>query len=219
MKRYTRYRVTTLVAQWRDARFLPDDIADEVAATHHLARSGECTEALDPASLAVVLNRLTGISQPCANNRGAMSRSEMVQAQYDWFSKRREFERRYPGLVRGGAGVEFSRGFCTIAEILEGIPAAYSETLDLTVCQSVLLGEEIRRRCVGCSVLVNADLTSFDLRFAWYHQAVTLIHRQPQAWEDAVITIRKAQIAYAKQQTRTSLDLFHSRVPALRPRR
>ena len=192
------FKVVILVAQWRDARFMAEDIVDAPA----VWRLTQTSVASDGAALAAGLNSLMGAGDAPAGTRRSLTPSERTSQQYDWLRKRHDFEVRYPGITRGGAGVEFKAQFHTIEEILGGISSAYEELLDLTVCQSVLLGEELRRRCPKCAVLVNSNLTSFDLRFAFIHGIVDLIHREPMAWEDASFTIRKAILKYGQRHTR-----------------
>jgi len=114
--------------------------------------------------------------------------------QFRWQEKRHTIEAAVPGAFRGGAAVEFADGFRTIEEITGGVSRSYSGTLDLTVCQSVLLGEMVRRKCPNSSVLASAANTSMDFRFATYHQVIEVLAGSPRPFEDAVIDVRKALI-------------------------
>lgn len=87
--------------------------------------------------------------------------------------------------------MEFDDGFCGVQEIASAWPIDYDGVLDLTICNSTLLAELIRRRCPHGLVLANEELTYPEFRLPLYNAVVRLLCRRPQPYEDAVFEIRK----------------------------
>jgi hypothetical protein len=190
--------VTTLVAHWRSARFRPPDIADAASVRAYLTKAGVT---LPPANgnheheaLCAALNAVLDQGTGDAAADTPMSHGGLSAQQFRWHERREVIEAALPGSFRGGAAVEFAGGFHTIAEITAGFAPAYAGTLDLTVCQSVLLGEMVRAKCPKSLVLSSAETTSMDFRFAVYHQVIEILARSPRPFEDAVIDVRKAVV-------------------------
>jgi hypothetical protein len=192
------YPVTTLVAHWRSARFRPSDIADAARIRAYLTKAGARVESADgsdrPEALCAALNSLLDEGVAAAGDDAPMGHGGLTAQQFRWHEKRALIEAALPGSFRGGAAVEFAAAFHTIAEITAGIAPSYSGTLDLTVCQSVLLGEMVRRKCPNSLVLTSAETTSMDFRFAVYHQVIEILARSSRPFEDAVIDVRKALV-------------------------
>ena len=181
--------VITLVGHWRSARFRDGDILDVKRVSQYVDPTAAAAASAE--LLAEALNQL--LDRPNAEYDDVVPGSfgELVALQYKWQAARTQIERQLNGAVCGGAAVEFADGFRGVAEILNGLPLDFSGVLDLTVCQSVLLGEEVKRRCRHCLVLTAADLTTLDYRFALYRQTVEVLASQPQPYQDAIVGIRK----------------------------
>ena len=192
--------VVTLVAHWRSARFRREDIADAAAVRAYLEQHANLADsAAEPAwdRLNALLDRIAGEDE---ENPAGSSGYEAAR-QYRWQGARAQIEPGLGGAVRGGAAVEFADGFHLVGEIVAGIPAGYAGTLDLTVCQSVMLGEEVKRKCRHSLVLTSSGLASMDYRFALYRQVLELLAARPQPFEDAVVNVRKALLKkYGKKQ-------------------
>jgi hypothetical protein len=196
------YPVTTLMAHWRSARFRPDDISRTSRVAEYLAERAAAPDALRASDgtqgLAADLNRL--LDEGTSNAEGSKAAGGITADQYRWHERRQKIEAALPGAFRGGAAVEFAGGFCNIAEISGGIAATYAGILDLTVCQSVLLGEMVRRKCPRCLVLTSAEEVSMDFRLAAYHQAIEILARSPRPYENLVVDIRKAMLRYGTRE-------------------
>ena len=190
------YAVTTLVAHWRSARFRPPDIVDCVKVSAYLAglTTDPGNRSYERKQICSALNSILDEGRTAILSNQPMSHGGLSAQQFRWYEKRATIEATLPGSLRGGAAVEFCGGFRTISEITGGISPDYSGTLDLTVCQSVLLGELVKRRCQKALVLTTAETTSMDFRFALYHQVIEILARSPRPFEDAVIDVRKAFI-------------------------
>ncbi len=183
--------VTTLVAHWRSALFRPEDITspDRVAA---YLRDGAAPE--DKTELARRLNAVLKAADKRFDDVLPGSAGEAAAKQRKWYVRRLALEAELGPAIGCGAAVEFADGLHSIPEILAGVPAQFTGVLDLTVCQSVVLAEEIRAKCRHCLVLSSANLTSLDFRLALYAQIIDVLAARPQPFEDAVTTVRSSLI-------------------------
>jgi len=191
--------VTALFAHWRGARFKADDIVDPAAAIEYLRLRGHAGLGTNQ-SLADALN---SVIDEIRNDEEIVdgTRGGAVASEYSDLEARLRLDRELGGAVRGGAAVEFAAGFQPIAEIVAGLPVDLSGILDLTVCRSVVLGEEIKRRCRDCIVHKNAGSTSMSFRFGVFAQVLEVLRSEPQPYTDAVYKVRNGLIGkYGKRK-------------------
>jgi hypothetical protein len=203
------YRVLTLFAHSRDARFLESDIVDLQLILGELEmpdsmlsklisefRRG-CPSVRAPELGAPIyeavdfLNRLlepTDTNQP--RREGTRRLGEITRRQSQWRERRLKLELALPGAFRRGASIEFSDGFRRLDDILQSLPPEYEGTLDLTCCNSTIFAEDIRRKYRKCLVLSNELPTSLEFRLAIYRQVIRRLSREPQSYEEAVYLIR-----------------------------
>jgi hypothetical protein len=198
------HAVVALVAQWRSALFRASDIQDAHAIFDRLSdptspprqsiqRFGSGArnpESADTEILAEYLNQslLCDLQIPGANGKEPRL-GEITRFQYQIFRRRESLAMET--LFRGGAGAEFAEGFHSVNEIVSCFPPEFSGLVDLTVCNSVLLAESIRRAYPDCLVLANEDLAYLDFRLATYAQVIRSLSGQPEPYEDVVYRIRK----------------------------
>ena len=188
-------KVITLVAHWRSARFRAEDIQcpdqvreylGNIAAAAGLDVSSLFSDIRNRKKLADTLNLLLDWPNDKFENALPDSSGESAGRQYKWHTARLALEHRLGAAVKGGASVEFYEGFKTITDILAGFSPDFTGLLDLSVCQSVLLGEEVKRRYRNCMVTVFAINTRLDVRLAMYEALIELLARAPQPFETAL---------------------------------
>jgi hypothetical protein len=199
-------KVVTLVAHWRSARFGTNDIVDvDFVRNQILSETSAlraCIDQLTAGQIRLLPTAMAGVGEIVGYLNSVLETGELSHEagrlgaltvqQYAWKRKRESLMQSLPGLFRGGASVEFDGGFSGLDELVSRVPVNYAGALDLTVCNSVLLGEEIRRRCAHCIVLVNEAPASLDFRMAVYRQVIRSLSRRPDAYEDVVYRIRSA---------------------------
>lgn len=197
--------VVALVAQWRSALFRPADIPDPAGVFSQLSeptsplgravrRFATYPTPADPIgaeSIAVVLNQalLSGVQIPDVQNGRSPKLGAITRYQYELYQRRDLLAAT--AAFKGGAGVEFMEGFRRIDEIVVRFPLQFSGLVDLTVCNSVLLAENIRRARPYCLVLANEDLAYLDFRLATFEQVIRILSEKPEPYEDVVYRIRK----------------------------
>jgi hypothetical protein len=92
----------------------------------------------------------------------------------------------------GGPGVEFVDGVAGVERIVAAIPAGFSGVLDLSVCNSTLLAEEVRRHRHFGLVIANACPATLDTRMDLYDAAMRLVQHEGVSYQDAVFMVRSS---------------------------
>jgi hypothetical protein len=92
-------------------------------------------------------------------------------------------ERAFEGVIAAGKTVELADGMKTIREIAAIIPPSFGGLVDLTICNSAIMGESIKELRPECVVAVNRYQTAPHVRLAIYRLAIDDLarHRQPFA--------------------------------------
>jgi hypothetical protein len=191
------HAVVTLVAHWRSARFRASEIDDPAAVRRLLfpeeaARSGAQPPTAD--GIAEALNRrlefdLVRRAQCRVDDSGGAAME--TRRQYALWQARQDTQNRLGSAVRrGGPGVEFVGGVVDVEKLVAAIPATFSGVLDLTVCNSTLLAEEIRRRRRSGLVIANAFPATLDTRMDFYDAAMRLVQHEGVSYQDAVFMVR-----------------------------
>jgi hypothetical protein len=192
------FQVITLVAHWRSALFRASEVRD-VRAVIALVAGGpeqpECPPA-DATAAAVALNRRlyadAASTKPAGFEDGDDAAVEIAH-QYAIWHARRKLQTRLGQAVRcGGPAVEFADGLLPLEQVVAAVPETFDGVLDLTVCNSTLLAEEIRRRCKRGLIIANAFPATLDMRMEFYNAAIDLVQRRHVSYQDAVLGVREA---------------------------
>lgn len=188
--------VTTLVAHWRSPLFRAGDVAGavrmaQVVDKRLLALTGVSCKDVGVEELAEKLNVFLqdgrGLETPGDSGRvGSLTRRLSM-----WHEKRRRIEAELPQVFKGGSSIEFADGLFTIDKIVADVSPDFRGILDLTVCNSVLFGDAIRKKCDHAVVIVNEQSSSLDFRFAAYRQIIRSLARAPRSYIDANLDFRK----------------------------
>jgi hypothetical protein len=200
------FAVVTLVAHSCGAAFDETDVADPRAATAALPDI-VCTAArwmravpppptgCDLGPLAAWLNELVedGVPEsPAAPGAREITKAAArIHAFTLQWMRRRAVEAAGRGAFRPGVGVEFHDGFHSLEAIEAVLPERLDGTLDLTVCESVHLGELLRARRPGGVIMSNAEPTTLDFRLALYRQTLALMTRRDIPYIDAALMLRR----------------------------
>jgi len=206
------HRVTTLVAHWRPPLFRGEDIADPDLFTRvrdELRRRQSTQSNLSELSadqLVRVLNIEVETSDSDVRERlaqalnGALMASVTAErshrigletrAQVAFEKSRASLSDLFPGCFVGGAAVELSDGLHPISELVAVIAPDWRGTLDLTVCNSTVLGNAVRLRARGSVVLMNEEPADLPARLALYKQVVRILSHRKQSYMRCMIDMR-----------------------------
>jgi hypothetical protein len=196
------FRTVTLVAHWRSSAFEAADLLDLDALWRDVADEGsplwrclrefdDRLEQPDGYDAAALAGWLTAALVPDVEDDGRRDEVHLVEIEREMYRRRCALEAACPGVFGGGAAIEFSDGFQRVDEIVGGLRADLRALVDLTVCNSVLLGEEIRRKCRHCVVMVNGGAASLSFRLALYRQAIWLMKQIRRSYPDSMMRLRQ----------------------------
>jgi hypothetical protein len=195
--------VVTLVAHWRSPAFLESDfhetqaLADAWRDPGHpanpLLRNGAAGDVpAPPAQIVARLNTVHADAVPPGRTAAIAHARKLVGREYRLLSSRQALERALGETLAGGAAVEFAAGFSPLADVIGVLDPTCTALFDLTICHSVLLGEEIRRRCRGAVVMMNAEAAAADIRLAMYRQIIRLMVKRGWSYQEAALRLRAA---------------------------
>jgi hypothetical protein len=211
-KAISSHRVTTLVAHWKPPLFRGEDIADLdqfIRARDKLRRCRNQQSNLGQLSaeqLADILKIEVEDSDADARERLALSLNRALmgstteegarrigfetRAQIAFENSRTSLSHLFPEVFRGGAAIELSDGLHPISELAAVIPADWRGTLDLTVCNSTVLGNAVRLRARGSVVLMNEEPADLPARLALYKQVIRMLSHRNQSYMHCMIAMR-----------------------------
>ena len=195
------HSVVTLVAHARDGDVTADDILDARKVTAVLGRmagdSGVSIEGVggDPESIAKALNQVMDHEQGVPRNWHLLPSTSRaawrVLVLSERWTRRSRIEAISEGTIKPGVGIEFSDRFCAVEEIDRVVPLRLPGTLDLTVCESVLVADVLRRNRPDGVILSNADPTTPDFRLLLYRETIALMRKRKHlSYADAALTLR-----------------------------
>jgi len=99
---------------------------------------------------------------------------------------RAALELSFPREIASGKAVEFVDGMKTISEIVDQIPITFTGLLDLTICNSVILGEAIKNSRPECLVAVNRYPAELHVRLGMYRLTILMLSRRHMSYMDAL---------------------------------
>jgi hypothetical protein len=186
-----RFPVVTIVAHWRFPLFTPGDLIDAPRLLSHLKEPRSLVqrclrdhlrerrpELLDPTSardldqgllrtdLAGELN--TMLAPARAHYTGGDPSAQAVASSPPLRLTRILLEEAFPEEIRGGAAFELRDGLHSAAAIIDAVPERFDGVIDLSVCNSIVLGEAIKRRRRECLIITNARPALPEIRLIRY---------------------------------------------------
>jgi hypothetical protein len=199
-----RFHVVSLFAHSRLAPVRPDDIvmptgiletieAGDLVVTVHLrdlfaTQQWASDEAVLRDQLADALDRSLEPSR--AWSASTVARDDSDRPAH--YLNRVMLEDALGAALRPAPLLELRDGLVTHGELLAMIPGDFDGVLDLSVCNSVALGESIKRRRPHCLVVENMFLARIDLRLVRYGLVVSQLAREPARFTDALLEIKRA---------------------------
>lgn len=198
------FHVVSLLAHSRLAPVRPDDVVVPAAirdaidagaglVTAHL-RDGLANQrwAGDEATLrAQIAAALDAALEPSRVWSASTARTEAAHRPTR-FLHRVMLEDAFEGALRRAPLLELRDGLRTMDELMAAIPVRFDGVLDLSVCNSIALGESIKRRRPDCLVVENTFLARADLRLVRYGLVVSQLARQPARYTEALTEVTRA---------------------------
>jgi len=214
----SRFKVVTFVSHWRFTNLGPDDVLDIYGLLDRLrdpenvvqsavsrAFIDRCPELLDAKvvqtlSVDLLRQKFLGIARQIIRDAHALYRNnddksapaetiEVLPNRQLERLTRVAFEQAYAGQIRAGKAIEFSDELHTVGELVAAIPKNFSGVLDLTVCNSVIVGKVIKSYYPDCQVAVNRYPTELHVRMGFYKFSIISLHKRPAPFLDVLSNI------------------------------
>jgi hypothetical protein len=212
---FQQFRVVTLVAHWRAAKFYPADFLNPnqliqalaqpskpliktfintlpqswISTIRELEVNGDAKHTLSK-TLAKEFNY---ILESCKLHPELEQKQTCQITTYDngyhKYLNRLVIDDIFQGFILPGNRIEFFEQLHSIEGFVTAVPQDYDGLLDLTVCNSVLIGNVIKRQR-QCIVLVNKELATLKFRMVIYKGIIELLSRLDIDYMDAATKIR-----------------------------
>lgn len=202
-----RYAVVTLVAHWRFAPFDAGDVLDIAGLVRKLSsprspiqrfmaaalqqrgrhdllepndHSGRTLSGLREALVTEIQDLLKAGHAFYTTDDGALKPRVESGAETDRSPlrlTRAALEVEFPDEIRPGGAIEFHDGLKTIDQVTRAIPTDFDGVIDLTVCNSVLLAESIKRRRRRALIICNKRPAAIQARLIRYKYIIKELAR------------------------------------------
>jgi hypothetical protein len=207
------FKVVTLVTHWRFTRLSPDDILDPRALWRALAApEGHVQQAVarsvsrsDPEllaqeetgrardsslreRLATTLNSIAAAAHALYGGPNSAVLTDLQGASPGVIERltRVELEQAFPGLIAFGKSVEFSEGMLAVQNVADAVPHGFDGVLDLTMCNSVILGKAIKAKHPDCLVAMNRYAIDLYVGMPIYKLVIEDLARRPAPFTDTL---------------------------------
>jgi hypothetical protein len=204
------FSVVMLVAHWKPATFFCDDLLDPIGFIARLREAADPLAAYHRDCLSAEARRL--IEEPerfaadrtlaCVTLVGELNRILQTNAfgpplpgataNFRAFRHREHCDLAYSGLISPGNRVEFGDGLHPIEAVVREIPEDFNGILDLAICNSIFLAEEIRRHRRHCRrVLANEEKSMPRFRLLNFKYVLKLLASGGRDYLAAVEELRE----------------------------
>jgi hypothetical protein len=123
---------------------------------------------------------------------GAKNESEPDYVRLPQRLTRVRLELAFPENVEPAPCVEFHDGLQPVAAVLTQFPASYRGVVDLTVCNSVILGDAIKLVHRECLVTMNRYPADLVDRMIFYDLVIASLVRKSRPYRDACVAVYKS---------------------------
>jgi len=109
-------------------------------------------------------------------------------------------EKAFPNEVKSQCRIEMFDGLCPLENFVHQVPLDFDGVIDLTVCNSELVGKTLKEYRRNCLVVTNRFVTDLKLRMILHKGAMNLLlNGICETYIDAVISLRK-QLSETKRR-------------------
>lgn len=196
-------RVATIVAHWRNVPIEPADIRDPTCLLSAIDEGNDraceilrqviADVKMDSPTLGPT-NVLLAAMNRCVQYHHALSKGDASSKVADLSQRngltRVDIVERFSDYLIQSRDIELADGLSSVGEFVSLIPREFEGVLDLTICNSVILGSAVKRARPEITVVMNRNSASARNRLVLYLAILKELKRQPQLFGDAVIRAR-----------------------------
>jgi hypothetical protein len=216
---FQQFRVVTLIAHWRSARFYPADFLNPnqlikaleqpsiplmesfvsllpqnwISTIQELKADDDIIQ-ISSKTLAKEFNGfLTSLKLHPDLVLNQIHQTTTCDVDYQKYLNRTVIDSIFRDFIFPGNRIEFFDELHPIEELITAIPQNYDGLIDFTVCNSVLIGNVIKRQR-RCIVIVNKELATLEFRMVIYKGIIDLLSRLDIDYMAAATMIRHASL-------------------------
>jgi hypothetical protein len=213
---FERHKVLTLVAHWKFAKVTPSDVIDPRQFLATLAHPGDPLQVRAAGAIIEKSPHLLDCSESetddALRQRIAYAIRPVIAAAHAAYRRPDEqandtvgepqtvdlrrvtrvvLEEAFPASIRPAPAIELSDGMHTVADFIGAIPPSFEGVLDMTICNSVIVGAAVKRARPDCLVAVNRYPAEMHVRMTFYGLAIESLARRPARYIDVLTDQRK----------------------------
>jgi hypothetical protein len=199
------FKVTALFTHFRMAPLEPPDVLDPAACLKVITegrtivarklkeRVPQSLLSSDPNSVEAeeVFTLLQGVLATTVNEYGRFAGAATAPIQSPGVS-RVGMELCLQPHLRQAPCVELFDGLRTFDQFCEAVPTNYAGVLDLSMCNSVMVAEELKRKRKRALFVENVYLATPEFRLARFALVIRQLANQPARYTDALVRVHRA---------------------------
>jgi hypothetical protein len=205
-----RFKVVTLISHWRFRRFDLNDLLDPIG---FLGAIRSRKTLIEQALYRIFVNRdpellNESIDTEFANLRLLSILNEVIADAHKLYHgdvdesggnevyllsgnplerlTRTAIELAFPQQIAAAPSIQFADGIKTVREVIDSVPRDFSGLLDLTICNSVILGEAIKNYRSACLIAANRYQAALHVRLGIYMMALRRLSCKPRSYIDVL---------------------------------
>lgn len=178
--------VIVLFAHWRTGELRADDIRwDQIGNTSVLPSLNPIRPLLEAAAMAVDKKSSTGKLNEVLRTQalcmhawfGEGPNQKQATEEHRVYLNRKVLDEQFPGIFGPSASIELADGLASLDAVANCFTDRFQEILDLSVCNSILLGELVKMRSPRCLVVATRLPASVIYRAVFYRSLFKALHR------------------------------------------
>ncbi len=208
------YKVTVLFAHWRSSEFYEEDVNWETLSERfrnwgswgsEIGLNGVANNLLihdfpeDKIAVLADLNRAVSQAYPFESRQKEPRIRLAPTREHQMYYRRKALDARLPGCFRNGASVEFANGLMMIEAFAAALTSTYVSLIDLSVCNSILLGEMIKARAPNCLAIGTELPAIVEFRLMFYECLFGLL-RDGRSYLDTATKLRQELVRSLKRE-------------------
>jgi hypothetical protein len=184
-----------MVSHWRFCALQPEEIVDAEALMTALSNPPNAVvaafrsalgdswppdRAQDRTALADALNVVLAAGHAAYAEAGRIPVMELKIPEVRL--NRLTLENAFAGAIAAGRCVEFGDGMRTAGEFVDCVPLLFDGLLDLTICNSAVLGHQVKEQRRRCVVAVSRHPVEPFIRLARYRLIIDALAKKPRPY-------------------------------------
>lgn len=203
LKIISEYKVFTLLSHWRTSKIQPSDFKDINKVKDIIIENPKIfnelsthIKTIDAGStkeeLSLLLNELIEDKLFLKNSKTVYSLDEFEHpAIYIQYLNRNFLESIFEDNLEVGNSIELFDGMYSIDKFVKCIPNNFANLFDLSICNSIMLQDEIKKSHRQCIVFASKDTVRLDYKIIFYKGLIKKLQQKNMSYIDGYFELIK----------------------------